>query len=645
MSMKKTLVTLSTLAALAAGAFAVPLFASADSVAINFESPTYSLGNINGQDGWSMTGPYDVAVSSSGGVAGFGSQSFRISDAVTSGSFGDWAFAKPLVNAVGEASSTNGTFSAGTLQRHFEMQFDIAATTTQPGLFMSVSPDRGDGSRMSYLGFGDTPTGIHVVFYDVQGTSNPANFEETDLGTYAHGVPHTVKLTLDTLDGPSNDVVKVWIDGTLVHTGTSWENYYRYDSEAAVEQSPRIVKTVIFQARGTAHPAHSGKGFLIDNLSLSSGPIPAETQTCSTITLVSATSTQTAGYTEAAQAGPATALLPWSYSDGFFRPAFVTQTVIPPWVNPATNPSFSGSGAVWVSSSSTWPGGAGNSEGNPNNNQWRLFEDGFSLPWNATVTSATLSYTADNAADVYFNGNTTPIATTNDVYGSVPGSLPFNFSNVYSTSFSPTPGYNSLQFVVRNWGGNFNPNPTGVLYKATVNYCVPVLTGSLVVTKQVTNYPVPTTFTFTGTGGIGTFTITASKNNDGSYTVSNLVPGTYTITETVPGGWIQNTTSCSSVVVTAGQTAACTIKNTKTQSTNVHVSNSNFSIVHTTTSAGSNTGGNAAGSFGGTGGSAWYGSNASGGIGGTAGSITTGNAFSSSHTMNGVNFNFTSIFH
>jgi hypothetical protein len=45
---------------------------------------------------------------------------------------------------------------------------------------------------------------------------------------------------MDVIDGPSNDVVKVYIDGALVHTGTSWENYYRYDSEASAEQSPRI---------------------------------------------------------------------------------------------------------------------------------------------------------------------------------------------------------------------------------------------------------------------------------------------------------------------------------------------------------------------------------------------------------------------
>lgn len=263
----------------------VPSIAAADSNNITFESPTYSIGNINSQNGWTATGSagsgcatYDEGVvANTYGYSSFGGQSFRLSDAVTSGCFGDQAFAKPLVNAVGETGSTSGSFSPGTLQRHFETQFDIASTqpTQQPGMHVSVSPDRGDGSRMSYLRFEDGVNGINVFFDDVQGTTNPANFVETQIASgLSRTTTHTVKLTLDTLDGPSNDVVKVSIDGSLVHTGTSWENYYRFDSESLAEQSPRIVKTTLFRESGDANAADAGKGFLIDNLSQSSGPIP-----------------------------------------------------------------------------------------------------------------------------------------------------------------------------------------------------------------------------------------------------------------------------------------------------------------------------------------------------------------------------------
>lgn len=272
--MKKTIFTS---LALAAAMGLAPLAALADSVSVNFEAPTYTVGNINGQDGWIKTGPYDVAVvANTYGFASFGGQSLRLSDAITSGSFGDQTFAKPLIDAAGEFDSTNGAFSPGILQRHFEMQFDIASTmlAVQPGMHVSVSPDRGDGSRMSYLRFEDNAAGIDVFFVDVQGTTNPATFVETQIvAGLTRSRPHTIKLTMDFLDGPSNDVVKVYIDGVRKITGTSWENYYRFDSESASEQTPRIVKTVEFRESGTADVLNFGHGYLIDNLSLLSNSV------------------------------------------------------------------------------------------------------------------------------------------------------------------------------------------------------------------------------------------------------------------------------------------------------------------------------------------------------------------------------------
>ncbi len=262
-----------TLLSMAAFFICVPL-AHADTETINFESG-YTLNSVNGQNGWNSTGPYDQSVvdtSAFGSPSGFGTKAFRISNAVTSGSFGDQTFAPPLTDAVGEMDATDGTFSEGIRQNHYELQFDFtsATSTYQSGLAVSISPDRGDGSRMAYIRLEDHADGVHVYFDDVQGTSNPANFVETDLATLDRTTVHTIKMTFDPADGPSNDVVKVYIDGALVHVGTSWENYYRYDSEAHAEQSPRIVKTVIFRAGGTAAPSTLGDGFLFDNITLTS---------------------------------------------------------------------------------------------------------------------------------------------------------------------------------------------------------------------------------------------------------------------------------------------------------------------------------------------------------------------------------------
>jgi hypothetical protein len=141
---------------------------------------------------------------------------------------------------------------------------------------------------MSYLRIEDNSGGLDVFFDDVQGTASSANFVETMVSTgLDRTTPHTIKFVMDFKDGPSNDIVEIWIDGTLVHTGTSWENYYRYDGEASSEQSPRIVKTLLFRESGTATPANSGNGYLFDNVNLSSSIIPPDTTAPAVPTLVS----------------------------------------------------------------------------------------------------------------------------------------------------------------------------------------------------------------------------------------------------------------------------------------------------------------------------------------------------------------------
>ncbi|MBC7790022.1 MAG: hypothetical protein H7Z74_08750, partial [Anaerolineae bacterium] len=224
-------------------------------VAVAFEPlevpPWYVAGPIHAQDDWSSTGAlgsggpgYDhqVVLNSLGSYdyPAFELQSLRISNAVTSGSFGDHTFSKRLTNAAGESDANGGGFAltAGTPKNHFEAQWDFASTVPgaeQPGLSVVASPDRGDGARMSWVQMTDTPDGLDINFFDVQGEDNPANFVgPTRVASgLDRSVPHTIRITMDFVDGPSNDVVRVYVDGALRHTGTSWENYFRFDSEAA----------------------------------------------------------------------------------------------------------------------------------------------------------------------------------------------------------------------------------------------------------------------------------------------------------------------------------------------------------------------------------------------------------------------------
>ena len=272
-------------------------------VAINFEPlevpPWYLPVSINGQDDWSSLGSagsgcalYDhrVVLNAAGSYnyPTFGVQSLRLSNAVTSGCFGDQTFSKRLANAAGESDADGGGFvlPGSVTQNHFEAQWDFASTVPnaeQPDLSVVASPDRGDGSRMSWVQMTDTPDGLDINFFDVQGTDNPANFVGPT--SVASGldrtVPHTIRITMDFVDGPSNDVVRVYVDGALRHTGTSWENYYRYDSEAAAHlgKTP-LVNRILFRTGGTAAPLTLDNGFVFDAFSMKSGTAPTNADQC-----------------------------------------------------------------------------------------------------------------------------------------------------------------------------------------------------------------------------------------------------------------------------------------------------------------------------------------------------------------------------
>ncbi|MGZ8697288.1 MAG: hypothetical protein ACXWZ1_08015, partial [Gaiellaceae bacterium] len=228
---------------------------------ITFEPPTYLLGNIN-QNGWMKTGPYDVAVANvatfpAASGYGFDTQALRLSNAVTSGSFGDQTFS-PGVSPAGESALS-----------HFDASFSIgtALATEQVGLYTSVSPDNGLGARMSYLRFEDQTNGVHVFFDDA---TNPGpigaatSFNETDIATLSRTSAHLIRFSIDFKAGSANDVVKIYIDGALKITGTTWEDYYRYDPEQAGNgnQVPDVGK-MLFRMSGTASPLNFGNGFLV----------------------------------------------------------------------------------------------------------------------------------------------------------------------------------------------------------------------------------------------------------------------------------------------------------------------------------------------------------------------------------------------
>ena len=274
--------------------------AGADTIGpIDFEPATYTTGTIDGQDGWQSDGAagsgcatYDHQITTTssfpGAPASFDTQSLRISNAVTSGCFGDQTFSKPTVDEAGEPTALNGGLSGGTRQTEFEAQWDFWSTVPgaeQPGLSVVASPDRGDGARMSWIQMADAPGGLEVNFFDY--TDNApygANGTESDgcdanddfvLTPLATGLDrtlvHTIRVAIHFATGPRNDTVQVYVDGSLEITDTTWEDYYRW-CEATDES--RTVDSILFRTGGTAAPSTAGNGFLIDNLSYTTTSVP-----------------------------------------------------------------------------------------------------------------------------------------------------------------------------------------------------------------------------------------------------------------------------------------------------------------------------------------------------------------------------------
>jgi hypothetical protein len=307
------------LAGLFVAAMAMP--ASADAMGPQTFTGFNAVNPLQPVEGWTYTGgsSYDVGITS----AGITGNSLQISNARTSGSFGDWPISQVL-----------GTPATETGNQEFVGSFDVQGDTYREGLQASVAPQTTGGARMSFVSFTDKPGGIQVAFSDARN----ANFRTVPIGTpLTYGSSHRVTIVLDLYDGPHNDVAQVFIDdpnrqnplvpatvgdfegffapvdnpstANKVKAGqsvpmkwkiatavpTTWEDYYRYDSESnEFETAPwgtRQVDSLIFQARQQQKVAGSpcaedpgrlgfeardcwaaneGHGLLFDNVTVSS---------------------------------------------------------------------------------------------------------------------------------------------------------------------------------------------------------------------------------------------------------------------------------------------------------------------------------------------------------------------------------------
>jgi hypothetical protein len=209
---------------------------------------------------------------------GTGNIVWRASNAFTAGSFADQPFAprpggeafNPAVDAVnGNPDEFSGESSTGATFDQFYTEFLFRSATggAQTGASLTFSPDNGLGARQGFVDIEDTGTGIDILTFDV----NPADGTFVGPTTIATGLNytdyHSVGIEILFNDTTANDVINYYVNGALVHTGTSWEEFYRQDAgQAALHPNGVPVQTLLARISGTAVPTTEGGGFYVDNV-------------------------------------------------------------------------------------------------------------------------------------------------------------------------------------------------------------------------------------------------------------------------------------------------------------------------------------------------------------------------------------------
>jgi hypothetical protein len=272
---------------LAALLLAAPMAAQASTVTLsNTNFNAFAPGTVNGQGGWGITGGFDQQV-----VNLSGNQALRLSNRTTSGSFGDQLFApRPGGTTMTPANPTNGNPgffagepSTGATHRRFYAEFDIRSvlTTTDPGARITLSPDNGQGARQGILAFRDTGTNVAIDTFDVTatGTFGP----QVTIATMNYAAWTKIGVEVLFLAGPLNDIVNYYVDGVLVHTQRSWEQFYAVN-QPLDHPNGAPVQTLLFRMSGTA--AQNAQGFYIDNVLIQAGAIPTAVPAPGAITLL-----------------------------------------------------------------------------------------------------------------------------------------------------------------------------------------------------------------------------------------------------------------------------------------------------------------------------------------------------------------------
>jgi len=297
-------------------------------------------------------------------------------------------------------------------------------------------------------------------------TNNPVSVDGW-LTAFNYYAKNTNKFQFVLIDG--SNVVK-WVSPTVTPLSTGTQTY---NAVVAVESGWNLgvhfdsTGTIPFDyvgAPATYTPNNDGPVIVGEELYVegtsdriyswkASG---TEAETCSTTTLLSSTDTQFEGLTTIDPSGSSNNSL---FNLGVSGSAVLTDSDGYPGAWDAAEADPDVAGAIWVNNTATAPTPGGIGDGQDGSiNVWRLFSHAFSIPAGATVSSAMLHFTSDNSVGAFLDEAS--VGTAND------------YTIVNDTALTVGSGTHELEFVVKNDAYNAI-NPTGLIYRAVIDYCVP----------------------------------------------------------------------------------------------------------------------------------------------------------------------------
>lgn len=247
----------------------------------------FVLGEPLGQFGWATqdVGGYNAANFDNGiidpsGVWGsaLGTRALRMSNSVFSLAFGNQLQSFSLVDEAGETDAADSPYSGGTRQSRLtgSITFASATQTYQPGLAITISPDEGSGTRMSFFRISDEPGGLKIIV-SLLDNSIPGFVTEVIAEDLDRTQVHTFDFIIDFVDGEENDVLWTRVGGacnTWNQSGT-WETYHRLYGGGGLTHPTDSLLFRVSGDPGANAAALLGNGLLFDNIALESSTVPA----------------------------------------------------------------------------------------------------------------------------------------------------------------------------------------------------------------------------------------------------------------------------------------------------------------------------------------------------------------------------------